>query len=68
LNTFFAVVPMLEQGRAVRMSRWEAITRMYINNGVMVCQRGDAEPYEYNPSWSEMQSKKWSVIKVAIAA
>jgi hypothetical protein len=63
LTNFFAVVMALEQGRSVRMSRWEAITRMFIQDGVTVCQRGDAAPYEYELSWKEMQANKWQVIQ-----
>ena len=59
---FFAVVPALEQGRSVRMSRWEAETKMFVDGGKLVCQRGRARPYEYNPSWDEMHSKKWTII------
>lgn len=59
--TFFAVVKVLQEGFSVRMSRWEQITRMFIKDGTLMCQRGDAEPYAYELSWKEIQSKKWQV-------
>ena len=63
MTNFFAVVKALEQGRSVRMSKWEAITRLFIQDGEIVCQRGDAAPYKYELNWKEMQAKKWQVIE-----
>jgi hypothetical protein len=68
MKTFFEVVEALEQGVSVRMSTWEAITRMYIRDGVMVCQRGEAVPYKYELSWREMQQKAWSLVETSPTA
>lgn len=62
MKTFFEVAPVLEQGRAVRMSRWEPTTVMVVDDGKLVCRLGTGAQYDYAPSWREMQAKKWSVI------
>jgi hypothetical protein len=41
---------------------------MFIKDGVTVCQRGTAEPYEYELSWNEMQAKKWRVLEATLTS
>jgi hypothetical protein len=65
---FDKVQTALSAGQSVRLPHWESNTRMYIHNGVMVCQRGDANPYSYDLSWHEIAASNWQVIEVANAA
>lgn len=62
MTNFFAVVKDLEEGRSIRFQKWEAITKMFVSNNVLMMQRGEGEPYAYLPSWKEMTTSKWSVL------
>jgi hypothetical protein len=52
-----AIIATLESGKSVRLSNWEKSTRMFVRNGELVCQRGDAKPYRYDLSWHELTAE-----------
>jgi hypothetical protein len=62
---FDKVMTALADNRSVRLSKWESNTNMYVNNGVLVQQRGNGAPYSYDLSWREIAAKDWHVIEAA---
>ena len=62
---FDKVMTALADNRSVRLSKWESNTNMYVNNGVLVQQRGNGAPYSSDLSWREIAAKDWHVIEAA---
>ncbi len=62
------ILAALAAGQNVRRSEWEAITRMYVADGVLVCQRGQGKPYAYPLDWSDITANDWHVIEATLAA
>ena len=42
---FEMAVNALADGRSIRLPKWDSTTRVYFKDGVLVCQRGEAQPY-----------------------
>lgn len=54
---FENVIAALQSGKSVRLNRWEKQTRMFVQDGELVCQRGNGTPYRYDLSWHELTAK-----------
>ncbi len=64
---FDKVIPALKAGYAARLPRWDATTRLFVDNGVMVQQCGGSQPHSYDLSWYEIVADNWQVIESAPA-
>jgi hypothetical protein len=65
---FEMAVNALADGRSVRLPKWDSTTRVYFNDGVLVCQRGETKPFPYDLSWDEIAADNWQVIEAAKAS
>ena len=65
---FEMAVDALADGQSIRLPKWDSTTRVYFNDGVLVCQRGEAQPYPYDLNWREIAANNWQVMERATAA
>jgi hypothetical protein len=65
---FEMAVNALADGQSIRLPKWDSTTRVYFNDGVLVCQRGEAQPHPYDLTWHEIAANNWQVIEGATAA
>ena len=65
---FEMAVNALADGQSIRLPKWDSTTRVYFNDGVLVCQRGEAQPYPYDLNWHEIAANNWQVMERATAA
>jgi hypothetical protein len=63
MASFASVLRALQQGKSVRLPRWESITKMFVAGGILLCQRGDAKSYPYDLSWYEIAATDWQIIE-----
>jgi len=63
-----AVLDALSQGKSVRRVEWEPYVRMYVLNDILMCQFGDARPWEHSLTWGDISALDWEHIRTTPAA
>jgi hypothetical protein len=63
-----AILHALSQGKSVRREEWEPYVHMFVLNGILMCQFGDAKPWEHALTWGEISALDWEPIRIAPGA
>ena len=58
-----AVLHALSQGKSVRRDEWEPYVRMFVLNDILMCQYGEAKPWEHSLTWGEISASDWESIR-----
>jgi len=62
-----AILHALSQGKSVRRDEWEPYARMFVLNGILMCQFGDAKPWEHAQTWGELSALDWEPVRTTPA-
>jgi len=63
-----AVLHVLSQGKSVRREEWEPYVHMFVLNDILMCQFGDAKPWEHALTWGEISALDWEPVLTMPAA
>lgn len=63
-----AVLSVLAEGESVRRDEWEPIVRMFVSSEMLMCQCGDAKPWQHALTWDEISATDWEPIRATPAA
>lgn len=58
-----AVLHALSQGKSVRRKEWEPYVHMFVLNDILMCQFGDAKPWEHALTWGEISALDWEPVR-----
>jgi len=58
-----AVLHVLSQGKSVRREEWEPYVHMFVLNDILMCQFGDAKPWEHALTWGEISASDWEPMR-----
>jgi hypothetical protein len=58
-----AILHALSQGKSVRRDEWEPYVHMFVLNDILMCQYGDAKPWEHSLTWGEISALDWEPIR-----
>jgi len=62
-----AVLHALSQGKSVRRKEWEPYVHMFVLNDILMCQFGDAKPWEHALTWGEISALDWEPVRTTLA-
>ena len=60
---FERALSALTHGQCVRLPNWEPDTRMFVYDGMLVCQRGNCKPYIYDLCWEDIVASDWQLVE-----
>ena len=58
-----AILHVLSQGKSVRRKEWEPYVHMFVLNDILMCQFGDAKPWEHALTWGEISALDWEPVR-----
>ena len=63
-----AVLHALSLGKSVRREEWEPHVRMFVSDEILMCQCGNAQPWQHALTWGEITAQDWQLFQTEPAA
>ena len=60
---FDAILLALSQGKSVRRDEWQPIARMFVSSEMLMCQRGNTQPWQHALTWVELVASDWQLFQ-----
>jgi hypothetical protein len=62
MSGFAEVFSALQNGKQIRRNKWDATTKMFIDQRGELMQQASGKPYVYQLNGAELTAKDWAII------